>query len=457
LVTLALSVVAAKAYALLLGPGGVGLLALMQSLVNLGVMVASGGLVMSTISATAYAVGRGDRQLEHAVERAVLLIGLTGGATGALLLIAFRQPLAEAFLGSPNRTGEVVVLAAALLLSVVSAFQVALLTGRHRIRAVTAVNIGTSLAAAGIGVAIVAVFGEAALAPAILVTAGFQLGLSRLALAGVPPTPQRASTGVASAARDLLRAGLPVTASQLASSGAQLVVPVLVLAMLGTVEVGYYRAAAAVSISYLTFFLAMLAQDYLPRVSGAADPAAVAELVERRMRLVVGLGMPIILGLLAAGPLLMDLLYSAAFAPAFAVLKWQLVGDLVRLPAWVLAFAVLARGRSSAYFSAELVSGLTLLGGSLLGLALIGLVGSGVGYAASQLIYYGVVWLLVRRTVPTIPGRLQAAVLVAAALSTVILMAQLGGAERVVFALAAVAAAAAAWPRLYRLHGAGEL
>jgi PST family polysaccharide transporter len=456
-VTLALSVLAAKAYAVLLGPSGVGLLALMQSVVNLGVMVATGGLVMSTISATASAAARGDRHNERAIARAALVIGLAAGAGGAVLLIVFRQFVADAVLGSGSRTSDVLILALALLLSVAASIQLALLMGLHRIRAVVAVNIGTSLTATGIGVAVVAAFGEAALAPAILVTAISQLGFSRIAIARARRTAREAPSSIAAAAGALLRVGLPVTASQLANNGAQLFVPVLVLAVLGTVEVGYYRAAAAVSISYLTFFLAMLAQDYFPRISGAVEPAAAAALIERRMRLVVGLGMPIIFALLAAGPLLIDLLYAREFAPAFGVLRWQLAGDLVRLPAWVLAFALLARGKSSVYFGAELISGLSLLAGTLLGLTLIGLVGSGVGYAVSQLIYYGVVWLLVRRLVATTPGRLQAVLLAATAITTLILMADLGGLERMIFALAAAAAAVVAWPRLYQLHRAGEL
>ncbi|MDQ2942766.1 MAG: oligosaccharide flippase family protein, partial [Candidatus Dormibacteraeota bacterium] len=378
---------------------------------------------------------------------------------GALLLIATRGPLAEIALGSASRGSDVLILAPALLLGVAAGVQLALLTGHHRVRQVVAVNIGTAVAAAGFGVVIVATNGEAGLSSALLVTAGVQLALSWVARRRATRTMGNGARDLtAAAAQDLLRVGLPVAGSQLASGGAMLVAPLLVLQQLGTVEVGYYRAATAISVGYLTFFLAALTQDYLPRISAASDGADMAALVERRMRLVLGLGMPLILGLLAAGPVLVELLYTSDFAPAFSVLQWQLVGDLLRLPAWVLAFVLVARKSSSAYFGAELISGLTLIGGTLVGLALVGLSGAGVGYAVSQGLYYLVVWLLVRGRVPTVPGRLQALVLVAATASSIVLIAELSTLQRsALFGAAALVLAALAWPRIYRLHRTGEL
>jgi len=222
--TLALSVIAAKAFALLLGPSGMGLLALMQSVLNLGVILGSVGSGTSVIRATA----RGDAEDGHqSVERAALLIGLFGAAVGAAVLVALRGPLAAIVFGSPGYSSVLVILAPALLLSVAGTVQIAVLTGLHRIRAVTAVNIGTSLVATGFGVLLVALFGEAGLAPALLATASAQVALSRLAITRLAAPRRGAEIGIIAAARDLVRMGLPVTGSQLAGLGAQLTVPIL--------------------------------------------------------------------------------------------------------------------------------------------------------------------------------------------------------------------------------------
>ncbi len=455
--TLALSVIAAKALALLIGANGVGLLALMQSLLNLGVILASVGLGTSVIRATASAASHG-KGGPSSVERAGLLVGLGGGAIGAAGLVVFREPIAVLLLGSVEQSFVPVVLAPALLLTVAGGVQIAVLTGLHRIRTVAGINIGTSVAAAALGVSLVAIFGGAGLAPALLVTAAVQITLSRIALSRGHALPRESGSNVIPEAAHLFWIGLPIQGSQLAGIGAQLLIPIVVLNMLSTLDVGHYRAASAISIGYLTVFLSMMMQDYLPRVSAASSPLKLATLVERRMRLVMGLGIPVILMILATGPFLMELLYSPEFVPAYEVLKWQLIGDLVRLPAWVLVFGLLARGRGFSYFSAELIGGSTLIAGTIIAVEALGLAGAGIGYAMSQAIYYVGVWLLVRPHVPTGPGRLQIVTLAIAAASSLLLASGLDPiVTSVWFGLAAIASGAVAWPRLYALHRGGEL
>lgn len=458
-VTLALSIVAGKAYALLIGPAGVGLLALMQSIIIIGVMVASAGLATSAVRVVGAASQAGG-SVVRAVERSASATGLVGGVAGALVLIAIRDPLAQLVLGSPSRSWMMVVLAVALFLAAAASVQVALLTGLHRVPDVVAVNVATSVAAAALGITLVSVFGEDGLAPALFATAVVQFagarGLVVRAMKSHAPTSKPAVTR--GQMGQLIGAGLPIAAGQLAGSGALFAVPVVVLQVLDTEGVGYYRAAAAISIGYLTFFLAALTQDYYPRLARTTDRVGLGVLVERRMRLVMGMAVPVIIGLLASGPWLVEILYTEEFRPAYDVLQWQLVGDLIRLPAWVFMFVLLAQGHSARYVGVELIGGATLLAGTLVGLIGLGLAGSGAGYAASQLIYYGAAWWMVRAHIGTTPGRLQVAVLLVAAAATIVLLSPVPiMAKSLAFSAAAVLFAVTAWPRVYRLHRSGEL
>ena len=448
-----------KAFALLVGPNGVGLFALMQSVVNLGVIVASFGIATSVIGGVAEASGSEDPARTPTVERAAMTIGVAGGLAGAVLLVAFREPISQLAMRSPARSSDVVLLAGAVLLTVLAVIEMGILAGHHRVRAVAAVSVGTGVTAAASGIALVALLGVGGFAPALLIVAAIQFLLARIALARRRAKEEVvAVAGQRHARRQLLRLGLPVAGSQLVSTGATFVVPFIVLQVTQASDVGLFRAAAAISAGYLTFFLAALTQDYLPRIAAAHDEVAIAVLVERRMRLVLGLGVPVILGLLAVGPWLIEFLYSTDFAPAFEVLKWQLVGDLVRLPAWVLAFVLLARRTGMTYFGIEAASGAALLIGATVGLELVGLQGVGIAYAISQAIYYVTVWAFVRRAVPTVPGRLQA-VVVAVAIGTALLLSlDVGLAlQSAILGGATLALAGVAWPRMYRLQRVGEL
>lgn len=457
--SLALSVIMAKAYALLVGPEGVGLLALMQAVMVVGVMVASVGLAASVVRAVAEAAEAGPDEVE-AVGRSASYVGLVGGIAGAAAVIIFRDPLASFVLGDAGRGDTAIVLAVALGLAVAASVQIGILTGLHRVGEVVTVNVATSAAAAAVGIPLVAYLGEEGLAPALIVAAAAQLVISR-SFAMRALGHGNWTGGIAAIARrsgGLVLRGAPVAGGQLAGSGALFIVPVIVLQVLQAAEVGYYRAAATVSVAYLTFFLAALTQDFYPRVARTTDQQGLSALIERRMRLIMGLGVPVIMALMAFGPWLIELLYSPDFAPAYGVLQWQLVGDLIRLPAWVFVFVLLARGGPWPYVGAELVAGVGVVIATIAGLQMLGLVGAGLGYAAAQLAYYVIALALVRRHVATTPGRLQAVVLATVVASSIVLASPVEQfAKSVVLGLVAVGFAAAAWPRLYRLHRAGLL
>jgi PST family polysaccharide transporter len=204
--------------------------------------------------------------------------------------------------------------------------------------------------------------------------------------------------------------------------------------------------------------LTALAQDYYPRVA-AAEPADIQGLIERRTRLVMAIAVPIILATLALSPVLLEALYAHDFAGAARILDWQLIGDLLKLPAWALGFAILARGAGKTYFMVELIGGATLILGVWVATGVLGVEGAGVGYLLSYAAYYLAVWVAARTVAPVVPGRLQLVVLV---LVGALVVANLGLSKfmvlrSVLLLIGATAFAAVAWPRVWRLHREGEL
>jgi len=96
---------------------------------------------------------------------------------------------------------------------------------------------------------------------------------------------------------------------------------------------------------------------------------------------------------------LVPLIYSPQFHPAEAVLEWQLAGSLFKFSSWTMSFVILARSGSSAYFFVELVAGLATICTAWLGIRWFGLVGLGIGFCVTYLIYYAAVWLVIRREI----------------------------------------------------------
>jgi len=456
-VTLALSVVTLKVFAQLLGPAGGGTLALLQSVLNITAIVFAFGLNVTVIGE----ITRSERQQDSGSEplgRSAVSLAILGGISGAALVSLGSAAIVATILRKQFGELDVLFVALAAGLTVPAWILIAIQSARHRIRSVTGANIATAVAAAVFGIGLVILFGRSALAAVLLVTAGAQLLIAvAVSVSGRIPRSRPADASSPSA-RLLLRRGIPVVMSQLAGLGTAFLIPLLVLSFAGTAAVGLYRAAAAVSVGYLTFFLASLTQDYLPRIASARDDAQLRDLLDGRMRIVFAIGAPLIVALLAGGPWLLNALYSPEFEPAIAILQWTLIGDLFRLPASVLTLVLLAQGTTIRYLAFELVGGALVFVSALLGLAVGGLAGLGIGYAVAQAANYAVVWTVVRRYAPATPGRLQLVVIgVAVVCAAVVLIGASYPARLALFGAIAIGLATAAWPRLARMHAAGEL
>jgi PST family polysaccharide transporter len=186
-------------------------------------------------------------------------------------------------------------------------------------------------------------------------------------------------------------------------TGVQLALPMIVLHLLSAESVGYYRAAAAISVGYLGFLITAMGQDYYPRVSAAAEqPAELVRLINAQHRLVMLVAVPMILGTLALVPYVVPLVYSAKFQPAVEILEWQLIGDLFKFASWTMSFAILARCTSAVYFLVESIGGLVTLAATWAAVKWFGLPGLGISFVVTYVIYYAVVWVVIRREVPLV-------------------------------------------------------
>jgi antigen flippase len=330
-----------------------------------------------------------------------LLCGILGG-TAALVMTVARVPLSRLMLGGPEHGDAVVITAVSLLLLLGGSIQSGILNTHQRVSALALSSILSSVVGTCLSLLIIWRWRTAGVPWAILATCFVPWAVSAYYVHRLqPPSDLRPNRKEAfAAAAGLLRFGAPFTASLLVGAGVLTTLPVIVLHALGAEAAGYYRAASAVAVSYLGFVTASLSQDYYPRVSAVADKKDVlCRLINEQHRLVLLLGGPIILGMLALAPYIVPLIYSRQFSPSVDLLEWQLLGDIFRLAAWTMAFVILGRSGGVIFFGLEAGAGASLLLFSWLGMRWYGLEGLGMGFVGCSIFYYLLNWAIVRRTI----------------------------------------------------------
>ncbi len=424
IVAIAMTLVTAKGLAVLVGPRGVGEFALLQSVVDLSVLIAGLGISVSLVRLLADAIDRDDADWATAIRVATRILVWSLGGLAALVLLVFREPIAQAIFGTAGVSGAVVAGAAAVPLTLSATANIGTLSAYREVGAIATIRTFAVVTTAVATLLAVALIGDAGVAVGILLSSvGLWVGASVFLRWRTTMNRWPARSVIALAAKDLVRFGAPYAASSFVGTGIQLAIPILVAIVISTEAAGFYRAATQISAGYLAFIAAAMLQDYYPRLSSEQDrPDVLVALIDQQLKLVMILTIPLILIGIALSGVIVPLLYSQAFQPAVSILGWQLVGTLIRLPSWTLSFAILARGRSRVYFATELVAGGVLLIGSLLGMDRLGLPGLGVAVLLTYLVYYPIVWIAVRRDLPLRVTTAQRALFATTASSIVVQM-----------------------------------
>lgn len=399
LVNVATGLVSAKVSALLLGPVGMGQIALLQALLTMAGTVAALGISTGLIRFGAHALERRDMARFAALQRGAALALTASGVAIAAVMIGFRYPIAQFALGSDAHASEVLIMTAATGLVLAAGYHNGILNAHHRVADLARVGLATAILGPAASIGCIVAFRRdgvawAVLAPTVIgFVAATYIRHRALGRKTLPP-----SAGHAGAAGELLRFGFPFTLSMLLGAGVLYMMPTLVLNRLGDVDVGYYRAGSTLAVTYLGFLLTTLQQDYNPRVSAVQDdPAALQRLINEQLRVILLVGAPVIFGMIAFAPLIVRVLFSNKFAPAVALLEWQLIGDIFKFASWTMSFVVLARLGSRAFLFTETFGGGMLFATTWLLTDLLGLEGVGIAFSMTSASYCLLCWLVLRR------------------------------------------------------------
>jgi antigen flippase len=399
-VSIVAGLVSAKVSALLLGPAGVGLIGLLQSLLGLAGLFVGFGVGPGLVQAGARALARDDLHQVKVLRRSAWLVALGSGLLSVAAMAVFALPISRVMLGDAAHMDSVLLVAPAVILNLAAGVQTGLLNAYRRIGDLARVGMLGILIGTPVSLFVLWQWRERGIAPSVLASAVVTWAVSFYYMrVRVPVESGEIEAGeLGQGLRSLLGFGVPYTASMLAGAGVLMLVPVLVLHRLGQEPVGFYRAASAISINYLGFLLTAMAQDYYPRVSAVDDqPDALIALIQEQLHLVLLLCGPIILATLALVPFLVPLVYSSRFGPAENLLEWQLIGDLFKFSSWTMAFVIMVRLGTKVFFCIEVFGGSLLLLVSWFAMPAFGLDGLGIGFTAASAAYCLLCLLLLRR------------------------------------------------------------
>lgn len=384
-----------KVVAVLLGPAGIGLIGLLQNIMSMTSTVAAMGAGTAGTRQIAEANAENDQHAVAGARRALFWGTMVLAGLGGLLVWVFREPLAVTLLSDANKSEWVGWLAIGVVLTVASGSQGALLNGMRRIVDLAKLRIYSAAFATVLGIAAVWLWQEEGLLFFVISVplATFVLGhfyVSKLPKVVMQPT---SLIELKKQWKTLLRLGFAFMVAGLAVTLGQLAVRTLVQNRLGSADLGLFQAAWTISMTYIGFVLAAMSADYYPRLTGVIkDHTATIRLVNEQTEIALLLAGPVFLAMLTLAPWVLTLLYSGEFTAASQILRWQILGDILKVISWPLGFIIVAAGASKTFLLLESIVMIVFYSFTWLGLDYFGVEATGISFFIMYLIYLPMVY-----------------------------------------------------------------
>ncbi len=400
LINIAFAILRNKVIAVLLGPQGVGLMALYTSIADLAQALAGLGVQASGVRQIAEAVGTADHQRISRTVIALRRVSLVLGLTGAVLLALFAYPVADLTFSDRSYGVAVMIVAAGILFRIVSAGQTSLIQGLRRVSDLAAISVLGAVLSTAISIPLIFWLGEQGIPWSMLAMSMVTLLVSWWYTRKVQvEAPQSMSArDVMREIAPLLRLGLVFMMSGFLTAGAAYGIRLIVLRNDGVFAAGLYQAAWALAGLYAGFILQAMGTDFYPRLTAVSgDNTACNRLVNQQTQVSVLLAGPGLIATLTAAPLVMTLFYSAEFSPAVDLARWICLGMMLRIVAWPMGFIVLAKGASKLFFWTEVAATVVHVGLAALLVPVVGPSGAGMAFCGLYVWHTGLIYILTRR------------------------------------------------------------
>jgi PST family polysaccharide transporter len=398
-IVLLIRMIRTKVLAVLLGPVGIGLEAIYDSITNLAKTASDLGVSSSGVRQIAAAVGTGDQPLITRTIVTLRRVCVILGVVGTAVLFFAREWVSQIAFGTPDHAFDIGLLAIAILFARVMGGQMALLQGMRRIRELAKVNILGALVGTVVSIPIVYVWGRDGIAAYLTIVAGAGVLISWIFARRVRIDPVNVSfRDIGDETRNLLRLGLAFVSSGLMTVGALFLSRIFVVRQEGVEGAGEFQAASALSMVYIGFILQAMGTDFYPRLAAMSeDDKRCNQLVNEQAEVSMLLGLPGILATIALAPWVIQLFYSNKFGAASEILCWQAAGMVLRVGSWPMGYIVVAKGRSAVLFWTELAAHSTYAVLAWIGLRTVGLRGVGMAFLAMYIFHWCMMYVVARK------------------------------------------------------------
>lgn len=398
-VVILIGVIRTKVIALLLGPIGVGLLGIYQSIIDMIRTSSMLGMDTATVKEIAEANSQEDDSI---LGKAIVSFNkwiLFSILLSTALCILFCIPISRWLFEDDSYAIYIALLSVATALFILTTGRSVILQGMRKIPELAKSTIWGSLLGLIITLPLYYIWRIDAIVPALILNAliGFafvEFYYRRLKIKNIPTSNKEAfRRGLSS-----LKLGLYIVTAGFLGTLSMFLIRAFISRYIDLDAAGLFQSSWVITNVYLGLILKSMGADFFPRLSAiSGNDSKARSLVNEQTYIILVIACPIIIGLLLFSDFALSVLYSSEFIYASTILKWQILGTYFKVLSWPIAFILLAKGKGKLFLISEVIFYAAYLLAAYLLYPSYGLDATGIGYFIAYCIYLPTVYFMVRK------------------------------------------------------------
>jgi O-antigen/teichoic acid export membrane protein len=368
-----------KISAIFLGPGGMGLIGLIENTLNLISSITGFGLTISGVRQVAL----DDDGTDKLDETVSLLnkLALYTGFLGALTVVFFSPFLSWFIFGTYQKYYWFFILSLYFIFFSISSINNTILQGKRKLKLLLVSNFIVTVLTAILSYILYASFKESAIIPVFIVTSFLSMIVSIYTLKKVfKNTVTISFKEMIEKSRPLIKMGMLLSVNVIFGQVCYYLIRFYLKEQDSSILIlGFYEVSNVFLVSYLGLVFAAMGNDYYPKLTSfSGDKDSFNKLVNEQIQVALLIVTPIILFFYVFKEFIIQKLYTVEFLPVIEILTIGLFAIVLKAIMWPLGFIPLALNDNREYFRQNIAGDilnviLTVILYNFLGLKGIGL------------------------------------------------------------------------------------
>jgi len=385
-INIIIGVIRNKIVAILLGPAGVGIAGMLQTIVELVKSATGLGINFSGVKSIAE-----HNDNPQKVARTILILQrweFSTGLVGTILVVCLCKFFSYYSFGNNAYTYSILLMSITLLIGAVSAGQLAVLQGLRKIKEMAKATLLGAIFGTSISIPILWWMGNKGIVPSMILTSAGSLVISWLYVKKIKIEKVKLSfRETFFGGLGMAKLGFFIVVNGFVATVSLYVVRIEIRSHLGVDYIGYFQAVWIISTMYVNVLLNSMLADYFPRLTAIKDDKEASnKLVNQQLEMTLLIGSPMLIAMIMFASIAITVLYAKSFDYAVTVLRWHLMASFFTFISYTIGVLYLSLNKGWYAIIVETVRQVTFISSVFLVWNYIGFDILGIGFLIGNLI-----------------------------------------------------------------------